>query len=661
MCGIVGIVRTGDAPLPHASVLRSMMASIEYRGPSDSGEFLSGDVQLGVVRLAIVDPKNGSQPVFGCERGPVGVYNGEIYNHYPLRKGLGGRGHRLASQADTEVLPHLYEDYGGDFVNHLRGMFALAIWDQSERRVLLARDRMGIKPLFYAKTDDYLLFASEVKAIVSSGLIRPEIDRDSLDDLFSLSYPFPPRTMLAGVRELLPAHVMEIRAGRRECTTRKYWALEVPPKGEHRRISRSAAAEELRSLLKAKVYEHMSADVPVAAYLSGGLDSSSIAALMKDVTGDPPATFSISFSSPEFDESKFAAAMADRLGSPTRFVQCESEAAADFEKMIWHTELPLQFPLALPLMRLAGQARQDGFPVVLTGEGADEIFGGYDCFRADKMRRMLDRPGLRFLRPQVYKQLYKWHQLPEGTVKMMLENHQQADAITRNFGGVLPPWYDIWTTVGIERERLLCGVDGRRVRPVEEPPLGFDERLPSDLDRLHPLDAGIALEQATRLPSWILLIGDRASMSQGVEARVPFLDHEVVEFVASLPPSLKMSGFQEKSALRNAMRPLLPVEIARRQKRPFFTPIREWFFSDDSPDLFRDLLSAETLDQYGLFDPGTVARFLRELRLVPRNHLLRSRLEWTLILVLGTQLFYRQFVRDVCMKPPIDQGTIGLF
>ena len=629
-----------------------MMSSIDYRGPDDSGEYLSDDVQLGVVRLSIVDPKEGSQPVRGCNGALVSIYNGELYNHFSLRQRLVRDGHRMASSSDSELLPHLYEEYGSDLFERLRGMFAIALWDESERRLVLGRDRLGIKPLFYAETNDYLVFASEIKAIIRSGLVEPRIDNESLDDLFSLSYPCPPRTMFSGIRELRPGHLLRARSGVRDVGLKSYWAVNVPLEGDHRRISRADAEEELRSLLRLKVYEHMVSDVPVGAYLSGGLDSASIAALMKDVSGDPPSTFSISFASAEFDESEYAKIMASFLGAENRTIEFDSDAADGFERMIWHTELPLQFPLALPLMGLAREARSAGFPVILTGEGADEIFGGYDCFRADKMRRMLDRPGLRFLRPQVYKQLYKWHQMPDGTVNMMLENHRSASDVSRKYGGIVPPWYDIWTTVGVERQALLSGPEGREVRPVGEPPSGFEALIPADLDRLHPLDAGIALEQATRLPSWILLIGDRASMSEGVEARVPFLDHEIVEFVASLPPALKMRGFQEKSALRGAMAPLLPGIIRERQKRPFFTPIKDWFFAESSPEIFRELMSPSALKEAGMFESSTVMRFLRELEVVPKQHLLRSRLEWTLLLVLGSQILHHQFVKNRCGASP---------
>lgn len=651
MCGIVGIVRRGQKPLPHPTALRRMMSSIEHRGPDGGGEFLGEWAQLGAVRLAVVDLKSGAQPVSGCGEALRVVHNGEIYNHHSIRQKLSRQRHAISSACDSEVIPHLYEEHGPTFVEMLRGMFAFALWDEHQRKLLLGRDRMGIKPLFLHETPDFLVFASEIKAIIASGLMDPKIDLDSLDDLFTLSYPCPPRTMFAGILELLPAHTLELDGLTGRIQVRRYWQCPFPPAGEHRRIGWRQASEELLSLLRMRVYDHLTADVPVGVYLSGGLDSSVIGAVVRDVTGDSPSTFSVGFEDSKYDELDEAGAVNAHLGCVGHSIRCSSSMGAELEKMIWHTELPLQFPLAIPLMNLAGLARSHGYPVVMTGEGADEIFGGYDCFRADKMRRVLDRPGMRFLRPAVYRQLYKWHELPVGTIPRMLQNLRNEREIRSAFGGMIPPWFDMWTTVGLDRDRLL-GIDSRTTRSVWDAPSGFDALIPRDVDRLHPHNAAIALELVTRLPAWILLIGDRASMANGVEARVPFLDHEIVEFVASLPPALKLHGFREKAILRHAAKGILPARTAMRPKRPFFTPIKEWFFGENAADLVEEALSKDAIVGAGLFDADLVAEYRRQLRLVPDNALLRHQLEWTLILILGTQILHRQFVQERCFRGP---------
>ncbi|MEZ4279435.1 MAG: asparagine synthase (glutamine-hydrolyzing) [Myxococcota bacterium] len=651
MCGIVGIFRRGIRPLPGRSALRRMMSSIDHRGPDGGGEFSGDWIQLGAVRLAVVDVKSGDQPVGGCRANISAVYNGELYNHYALRQRLNGGRHAMPSACDSALIPHLYEEFGSSFVEMMRGMFAIALWDDAQRKLILARDRLGIKPLYFAETADYIVFGSEIKAIIASGLIEPEIDFDSLDDLFSLSYPCPPRTMFRGIRELRPAHVLEVRASSEKVVTRRYWQCPFVPAGEHRRFSSREAAEELLSLLKVRVYDHLASDVPVGTYLSGGIDSSTISALCKEVTGDAPTTFSVSFDDKRFDERDDAALVSRFLGSANYSIRYDSAVGNELDRMIWHTELPLQFPLAIPLIGLSGLARSRGFPVVLTGEGADESFGGYDCFRADKMRRVFDRPGLRSIRGGIYKNLYKWHDMPTGTVRRMLDNHGSVAEVSAAFGGIYPPWYDMWTTVGVHRERLLGG-NSRRVRPVWEPPRGFQDLLPDDMNRLDPHDAGIAVELATRLPAWILLIGDRASMANGVEARVPFLDHEVVEFVASLSPSMKLNGFKEKAILRSAVKGILPKTTVEKRKRPFFTPIREWFFSPEASEIFDSDLSKDSLVKAGLFDPDLVAAFLSELRVTPDRMLLKNQLEWTLMLVLGAQILHRQFVQERCGVGP---------
>jgi asparagine synthase (glutamine-hydrolysing) len=623
-----------------------MLRAIRYRGPDDTAEYRCDDVHLGVARLAILDAAHGTQPARGCGEGPVVVWNGEVYNHDELRLRLAARGHAIEGACDTAVLPHLYEEFGDALVERITGMFALALFDPRRRRLLLARDRLGIKPLYLARTRDYLLFGSEAKALLASGLLPIEIDRRALDDLFSLSYPCPPRTMFRGVFELRPAHLLAVEADRPDVEPRRYWRAPFLPMGEHRPVRRRDAEAELRDLLLQRVESHARADVPVATFLSGGLDSSAIAALYREVTGEAPTTFSIGFTSPEHDEREFAARVSAALGARSHVVTCDPSTALHLPEVIWHTELPLQFPLALPLQLLSAAARKEGFKVVLTGEGADELLAGYDCFRADKMRRMLDRPGLRVLRAPFYRQLYRWLGTPDGIVDHFLAvQRRPAAEIERAFGGVYPPWYDVWMALGIEREKLL-GVDGFRPRPISEAPADFAPLVRDDAAALHPLDRGLALEVETRLPAWILLSGDRASMANGVEARVPLLDHELVEWMARLHPSLKLRGFTEKAVLRGAMRDLLPESIRRRRKRPFYTPIKSWFFSRRPPEYVQELLGTPALREAGLFDAEAVVRLRAALGRAPERHLVRMQLEWMLVLVLGAQLLHRLFVRD---------------
>ena len=644
MCGIAGILRIGEKPLPTPETARRMIGSIGYRGPDERGEYRDQDIHLVAARLSILDLENGHQPAITPGGRTVAVQNGEIYNFQSLLQILESRGHKPASRGDTIVLPHLYEEFGTEMTQRLRGMYAFAVWDRGKRELLLCRDRVGIKPLYIAQTNDFLIFGSEIKAILASGLVDAALDRAAIDDLFSMSYPCPPRTMFRAVQEIRPAHRLTVKAGRKPGTPERYWRAPYVEPGRHLRISRRDAEVELRERLRQKVEEHLVSDVPVATYLSGGLDSSAITALVAEITGEPPATFSIGFTTAEHDERSHAQAVADHLGAKNHVITCGPETAEAYPDVVYHMELPLQYPLALPMTKLSGLVRSHGFPVTLTGEGADEMLAGYDCFRSERLRRVLERSGLSFLKPSLYKKLYGWLGSPDGISEFFCEAQQRpAREVESAFSGIKPSWYDAWTALDIDRE-LLLSAGGHSARPIHEAPEGFDELVRDNISDLHPVDAALALEFETRLPSWILQIGDRASMANSVEARVPLLDHELVEWVAMLPPSYKLRGFEEKSLLRGAVRDLLPEEIHQRRKQPFYTPLKQWFFSKESPAYVGEMLNEKALRETGYFEPSVVSRLRSELERVPDAHMLRNRIEWILVLVLGTQLLHHRLV-----------------
>ena len=647
MCGVVAILRLGERPLPGPEVMRRMLAAIAHRGPDGDGVFADDDVQLGAVRLAIIDPRGGAQPVQGCPSARVTcVYNGELYAAGELRRALRDGGHALPDACDTTLLPHLYEEHGDAMVERMRGMFAFALWDRARRRLLLARDRVGIKPLFWARTADYLVAASEVKAIFASGLVPPVIDRDALDDVFSLSYPCPPRTMFRDVVELRPAHVLVAHARGAIEAPRRWWRAPFPHRGEHRRGKASDMAAELRETLREAVSAHLVADVPVGARVSGGIDSSAIAALARQERGEL-TSFSIVFDDPRFDERAHAREVARHLGARTHEVLAGPSAADHLPAMIEALEMPQPIPVAIGGLLLADEERASGFPVVLTGEGADELLGGYDVFRAARARRALDSPMARPFRSLVYGAAERATRQPAGLGRFLARNATRDDQVARAFSGVRPAWFDVWQMLDVDRDALLSRA-GHRVRPIEEAPAGFRDLVRDDVASLDPLDADLALELESRLPSWILVIGDRTAMARGVEMRVPFLDHRVIELVASMPPAVKMAGLREKAVLRDAVRDLLPPRIVRRKKQPFMTPVRDWFFSPGAPPWVRDELAPASIADAGLFDPATVAALRGKLDRSADGSLDRLRLELVLMLVLGTQLLHRRFVARAC-------------
>jgi asparagine synthase (glutamine-hydrolysing) len=644
MCGIAVILRLGQRPLPGPEIMRRMLASIAHRGPDDWGMAADEDIQLGAVRLAVIDPQGGRQPARGCPSARVScVYNGELYDAPEHRREL-EPDHALADACDTTLLPHLYEEHGEAMVERMRGMFAFALWDGVARRLFLARDRLGIKPLFWARTPEYLLVASEVKAILASGLVERAIDRDALDDLFSLSYPCPPRTMFRGVQELRPAHRMTAGPGRVGEPTR-WWRAPFTPRGEHRPGREHDHERALREVLRDAVRTHLVSDVPLAARVSGGIDSSAIAALAREASGLAPVTFSIGFEDPRFDESVHARAVARHLGSTLQSVRADARVAERLTELVWHTEVPQVVPGALGGLLLAERERAEGIPVVLTGDGADELLGGYDVFRAARGRRLFERPWMQPFQPAALRLAGRVTHQPRGLVDWMLETARPSGQVAAAYGGVVPPWFDVWRLLDTERTALL-GLDGRRVRPVDEPPSGFSALVHPEAASLDPLDAELALELETRLPSWILVISDRTAMAHGVEARVPFLDHHVVGLTASLPPHAKMRGLREKAVLRGAVRDLLPRSVVNRRKQPFLMPIRDWFFREGGPDLVSQSLAPAAVRDAGLFAPEVVARLRAALDRSPEHHVDRLRLEMVMMLVVGSQILHRLFVGD---------------
>jgi asparagine synthase (glutamine-hydrolysing) len=654
VCGILAILRRGARPLPDRAVIRGMARSIVHRGPDGWGLYTDEHVQLAALRLAVIDPEGGRQPVRGCRDDVIAASNGELYEHVRLRASLEAEGHTLGDRCDTSLVPHLYEAHGERLVEHVHGMFAIALWDARAGRLFLARDRLGIKPLFVAETEDFVLVASEQKALFASGLLTPRIDPERLAEVFSLGYPCPPHSLFAGVRELPPAHTALARAGRGLEAPRRYWRAPFVSVAEAKERARregpirmDRAAASLRRALEEAVRSHLVADVPVAAALSGGLDSSGIACLARAVSGHAPATFSLTFPGEAIDERTHADAVAAHLGSAHHHVALGPEDAQLLPEMLWHLELPMLVPGAIGGLRLSGAQRAAGFRVALTGDGADELLGGYDVFRLARVRRTLDATPLSGMQGALLAMSAAFTDMPEGLAPLLVRSKAESARLAARTGGVVLPWADQMKLLDVDRAALLAP-SGARPLPGESPPDALVERLRPDLASLDPLDAQLAIELETRLPSWILVISDRSAMAHGIEARVPLLDDHVVSAALAVPADLKMRGLEEKAVLREALRDLLPRSIVKRRKQPFVTPIASWFFGGGGarvPPFVEDLLSADSLRAAGLFAPAIVERLRRELAASREHSADRLRRELVLMLVLGTQLVHALFVR----------------
>ncbi len=606
MCGLVGYTGTTFAPEAGELLLASMNGTIAHRGPDADGLWSTPGVGLGHRRLSIVGLHDGQQPMLSDDGNLVIAYNGEVFNFVELRADLMRRGHTFRTGSDTEVILHLYAEYGADCVQYLNGDFAFAIWDKVRQRMMLARDRIGVRPLFYTEQQGGLYFASEIKALLEVPAVVAEIDPFALDEIFTLWAPIAPRTGFKNISELPPAHIMLIEGGARRIE--RYWSLEYPDMGEANDTrSEDAIAEELLALLDDATRIRMRADVPVGAYLSGGLDSSITTALATRHTPHQLSTFSVSFDSAEHDESEFQQIMASALGTAHANVHCGThDIASVFPKVIAHAERPLVRTAPAPLYLLSGLVQEHGLKVVLTGEGADEILGGYDIFKEDKIRRFAARqPASRF-RPLLYKRLYPYLPGLQG---------QSAEYLAAFFGAGAAADDSLASHrsrfKSTSAAKLFFSGDLRATLGGYDAAKTLTDQLPAEFARWHPQHRAQYLETRFLLPGYILSSqGDRMAMAHGIEGRFPFLDHRVVEFANRVPPHLTLKGLTEKYILRKATKDLLPPAIGTRTKQPYRAPDSQAFAIANAPAYVHDALSRKAIERTGLFNPAAVEKLV---------------------------------------------------
>ncbi|MFO1281502.1 MAG: asparagine synthase (glutamine-hydrolyzing) [Burkholderiales bacterium] len=625
MCAIAGYATADPTATVDRPMLGRMAASLAHRGPDGEGFHTGPGIGLAFRRLAIVDLATGDQPIASEDGRVVVVCNGEIYNHRALRDELVGRGHRFATASDAEVVVHLYEERGEDFVHALRGMFAIALWDARARRLLLARDRLGIKPLVYARTAGGLAFASESKAILAAGLVEPRADAEAVRRIISYGHALAPRTLFEGVSRLPPAHVAVWSGG--DLRLSRYWRVGFPARDGYDRSRRAEDwAAELRAKLDECVRLHLAADVPVGAFLSAGLDSSSIAALMARAHGAGVPTWSLAFERPEADETRHQRLLDefDGYGLDGHRIVCRDADFGGFARLIWHLEEIVLAGTSLALMRLS-QAASSTVKVVLSGEGADEIFGGYRWYAKHRLLSplfALPRP-VRSLLAALPGVRRRW----PGAAGLI--RGPRAIGFERYARGVSPGVDAGWA------DRLLA--PDLRLALGRAGPAGDEPRPPEDFARWHPFARMQYFDLTVRMPGAILHGLDRVSMAYGIEARVPFVDHELVELAARIPPQVKMRGLTEKHVLRRAIAADLPDEIARRRKRGLQVPMAGWLRSR-LPEAVRDALDLPALRDAGLFDPAAVRATLDAHRSgVDCSGVLGS--------VLGVQLWHALYVR----------------
>ena len=594
MCGIAGFAGFPAPDDERAHHLHSMCGAIKHRGPDDDGFFLAESVALGMRRLSVIDVDGGAQPIANEDRTVHVVFNGEVYNHQSLRADLAHR-HTLRSRTDTEVLVHLYEEHGERLVDQLRGMFGFAIWDTKRDQLLLARDRVGIKPLYYWLTDRGIAFASELRSMLALPWFPRTVDRQSVAEYLALGYVADPRSIFHGVRKLPPGHTLTWRPSG-ETRISRYWSPVRPEiqVGDDREV-----IEELQRLLRDAVVSHLESDVPLGAFLSGGIDSSTVVAEMARHSGHRVRTFSIGFEEREFDEAAHAAEVSRALGTEHTELIVRPNVDVLIESVIRSYDEPFGDSSALPTMLVSQLARRD-VTVALSGDGGDELFGGYTRYAELLGRQELPR----WLRPSVRSIARR---LPHGA-----PGRNRLLDLSRELRG------RYGTTIAQAVAPIDGGVMGG---PIADAPNVIDDRLDEWFGSASErgfLTQMTLVDIASYLPGDILTKVDRASMSVSLEARVPLLDHLLVEFAVALPDRFKIRGGVGKWILRRAIRDIVPESVLSYPKRGFAVPLDTWFRNELDHRLTALERPGAAINEFA--DPGSVVRLIREHRVGRRKH-----------------------------------------
>ncbi len=659
MCGIAGSITLRDGrPAPSREQLLRMAGALRHRGPDEFGLYRSRRAGLAHARLSIIDLASGQQPMANEDDTLWVVFNGEIFNYVELREELLALGHRFRTRSDTEVILHAFEQWGEGAFARFNGQFALALWDEREETLTLARDRQGVHPLYYGEHGGRLGFASEVKALFAGEPSLPRaFDPVGLEETFTFWSVVPPQSVFAGISELRPGHV---RTWRRDGTSheRPFWRPRFPEAGEGTlQGSLLEAAERVRDALqKATRLRMVRADVPVGSYLSGGLDSSLVATLGHDARGEPLRTFSLRFADAEYDETEYQRLMATRLGSEHReVVVTREDIARVFPDVVTHAERPLLRTAPAPLFLLSRLVRQEGIKVVLTGEGADEQFAGYDLFREGKIRRFWARQPGSQLRPRLLERLYPY--LSRSPVA-------QSAMARRFFGRNLAAWRQPgfahetrWHTTSALK-RLFSAGQQRATEGLDVVTRLLDS-LPPEFSRWAPLAQDQYLESRTLLSGYLLSSqGDRMLMAHSVEGRFPFLDTEVEELASALPASFKLRGLDEKHILKRAAERLLPASILRRKKQPYRAPDALCFVGDTRPEWVDEALSESALREAGVFEPGAVARLWAKCQAQAHAPQFSNTDNMALVGVLSTQLLHQRLLRAPPSSVPVHPKTL---
>jgi asparagine synthase (glutamine-hydrolysing) len=643
MCGIAGLLKLKNGSVDRDQ-LGKMIAALHHRGPDATGMYVSGPVGLAHARLSIIDLQGGAQPMCTTDGLLWITFNGEIFNYIELREQLLGKGYRFVTRSDTEVILNAYREYGEDCVQHFNGQWAFAIWDAEGRKLFLSRDRFGVRPLFYTQTADMFLFGSEIKALLTCPDVPAEMDLQGLDEIFTCWVTLPPRTAFKNIFQVPPGCSLVLEDS--DICVRQYWSVSYPDAAECSDTKEEPLAEELFHLLEDATRIRLRSDVPVGAYLSGGIDSTVTTALMKKIANHRLRSFSITFEDAEFDERSYQDEASTFLGTQHSNVRCSSsDIAQAFPDVIWHAEQPVIRTAPAPMFMLSRLVNDSGFKVVLTGEGADEVLGGYDIFKEVKIRQFWGRRPDSQWRPLLLKRLYPYMENIQRQSSEYLRHFFRVTAqdLGSPFFSHLPRWeltakLKVFLSANVRAETENCSA----VRKIEK-------TLPTAYRSWSYFRQAEYLEATYLLPGYILSSqGDRMAMAHSVEGRYPFLDHRVVEFAAKLPSSLKMKVLDQKHLLKRASAGLIPESITRRPKQPYRAPDGRCFFGAAVVDYAEELLSPECIRRNGIFDAQAVTALVNKFR---NNRAGSMKDNMAMVAVLSTQLLIHQFINQRSKEP----------
>lgn len=655
MCGIVGIYNSEDTLDNPDDLLKRMLAQIQYRGPDESGIYSNTHIAIGSVRLSIIDIKSGQQPLSSEDGKYWIVFNGEIFNYVELKADLKNLGYSFRTESDTEVLLKAYLEYGHGCLNRLNGQFVFAIWNNEKKELFLARDRVGIRPLFYTQIQNTFIFGSEIKTLFEYPEIVPEIDPVSMSQVFTFWSTITPRTIFKRVFELSPGHYMKISRG--DIVIKPFWSLKFPVlKEDYFKGTINDAASELENILTEAVRIRLRADVQVAAYLSGGLDSSATTSLIKKVAPETLQTFSIGFEDKEFDETPYQQEVSKYLGTRhTAFTCTQQDIGNYFPQVIWHSEIPILRTAPVPMFCLSKKVRENNIKVVITGEGADEMLAGYDIFKEGIIREFWSREPNSKYRPLLLQKLYPYLAQFQGKNKSMLKfffGYELQDT-SNPFYSHLLRWKNTSSIQNFFTEDLKTAFNGSD--HFEE----VRKMLPENFDQYNRLNKSQWLESSIFMSSYLLSSqGDRVGMANSVEGRYPFLDYRVMEFAAKLPSDYKMHGLNEKYILKRLMHNRLPESVLKRPKQAYRAPMAGSFFSSPAREYVMELLSENGINQTGLFAINPVRKLLDK---ISTGEMATEMENMALSGMISSQIIYHQYILKDNFRPtalPLDNCRV---